>query len=103
MVQKDIIRPNHNPFASLVLLVKKNDGIWRFCVDYSQFNAITIKDKFPVPIMEDLLDELKHASVFTNLDLRSGYHQIRMKLEEVPKTIFKTHQGHYKFTMIWAQ
>ena len=65
MPQQSIMQPSHNPFASPILLVKKKDGSWHFCIDYHQLNAIAIKDKFPIPIIEEFLDELKHAYVFS--------------------------------------
>ena len=83
-----IIWGNMSPFVSLVILVKKKDGSWRLCVDYRKLNQLTIKEKFLIPLVEELLDELSKACWFSKLNLRSGYHQIHMQPTDIPKMTF---------------
>ena len=93
MLHKGLIQPSTSPFSSPVLLVKKKDGSYHFCVDFRHLNALTMKSKFPVPVFDQLMEELASASWFSNFDLRAGFHQILLKPGEEFKTAFQTHFG----------
>jgi hypothetical protein len=95
--QQGLIRRSTSAFSALVLLVKKGDGTWHLCVDYRAFNERTVKNRFSIPVVEELLDELHDAKFFTKLDLRSGYHQVHMHPADIEKTVFRTHDDLYEF------
>ncbi|KAL4332434.1 hypothetical protein GQ457_07G005710 [Hibiscus cannabinus] len=97
---KGFIRPNTSPWGPPVLFMKKKDGSRRLCIDYRQLNRVTIKNKYPLPRIEDLFDQLQDASVFSRIDLISGYYQMKVKDADVPKTTFQTRYGHFEFLVM---
>ena len=99
-MDKGFIRPSVSPWGAPVLFVKKKDGTLRMCIDYRQINKVIVKNKYLLPRIEDLFDQLKGAGVFSKIDLRSRYYQLRVKDVNVPKTAFKTRYGHYEFLVM---
>jgi hypothetical protein len=99
-LDKEYIRPSVSSWGALVLFVKKKDGTLRLCIDYRQLNKVTIKNKYPLPRINDMFDQVGGANIFSKLDLRSGYHQVRIKDPNINKTAFRTRYEHYEFVVI---
>src|ERR1051325_4026086 len=100
LLDKGYICPSISPWGAPVLFVKKKDGTLRMCINYQQLNKVTIRNQYPLPRINDLMDQLKCASVFSKIDLRSGYHQLRVRDADIPKTTFQTRYGHYEFLVM---
>ncbi|GJS24327.1 hypothetical protein Tco_0452959 [Tanacetum coccineum] len=97
---KGFIRPSSSPWGAPVLFVKKKDGSFRMCIDYRELNKLTVKNRYPLPRIDDLFDQLQGSSVYSKIDLRSGYHQLRVREQDIPKTTFRTRYGHYEFQVM---
>ncbi|GJX47223.1 putative reverse transcriptase domain-containing protein [Tanacetum coccineum] len=98
--KKGFIRPSSSPWGAPVLFVKKKDGSFRMCIDYQELNKLTVKNRYPLLRIDDLFDQLQGSSVYSKIDLRSGYHQLRVREEDIPKTAFRTRYGHYEFQVM---
>ncbi|GJV72324.1 putative reverse transcriptase domain-containing protein [Tanacetum coccineum] len=97
---KGLIRPSSSPWGAPVLFVKKKDGSFWMCIDYQELNKLTVKNRYPLPSIDDLFDQLQGSSIYSKIDLRSAYHKLRVREEDVPKTAFRTRYGHYEFQVM---
>jgi hypothetical protein len=100
LLKKGYIHPSVSPWGSPIIFSKKKYGTLRLCVDFRQLNKVTIKKKYPLPIIDDFFYQMKGARIFSKIDLRSSYHQVRIKEEDINKTMFRTRYGHYEFTVV---
>nr|GEW76011.1 putative reverse transcriptase domain-containing protein [Tanacetum cinerariifolium] len=92
-----VVRLSSLPWGAQVLFVKKKDGYFRMCIDFHELNKLTVKNQYPLPRIDDLFDQLQRSSVYSKIDLRSGYHQLRVREDDMPKTAFRTRYGYYEF------
>nr|GFC61362.1 putative reverse transcriptase domain-containing protein [Tanacetum cinerariifolium] len=95
--EKGFIRPSSSPWGAPVLFVKKKDGSFRMYIDYHELNKLTVKNRYSLPRIDDLFDQPQGSSIYSKIDLRSGYHQLRVREDDIPKTAFRTRYGHYEF------
>jgi hypothetical protein len=100
LLKKGYICPSVSPWGAPILFVKKKDGTLRFFIDFRQLNKVTVKNKYPLPTIDDLFDQLKDVKIFSKIDLMSRYHQVRIKEEDIRNTTFGTRYGHYEFTVV---
>ncbi|GJV86780.1 hypothetical protein Tco_1530718 [Tanacetum coccineum] len=97
LLDKGFIRPSSSPWGAPVLFVKRKDSSFRMCIDYMELNKLTVKNRYPLPRIDDLFHQLQGSSVYSKIDLRSGYHQLRVREEDILKTAFRTRYGYYEF------
>ncbi|GKF34025.1 putative reverse transcriptase domain-containing protein [Tanacetum coccineum] len=97
---KGFIRPSSSPWGAPVLFVKKKDRSFRMCIDYHKLNKLTVKNRYPLPRIDDLFDQLQGSGIYSKIDLRSGYHHLRVRDQDIPKTAFRTWYGHYEFQVM---
>ena len=100
LVSKGFVRSSTSPWGAPVLFMKKKNGSLRLCIDYRELNKVTIRNQYPLPHIDDLFYQLQGARVFSKIDLRSSYHQLKIRSEDVPKTAFRTRYGHYEFLVM---
>nr|GEV42480.1 reverse transcriptase domain-containing protein [Tanacetum cinerariifolium] len=100
LIDRGFIRPSTSPWRTPVLFVKKKDGSFRMCINYQEFNKLTVKNHYPLPMIDGLFDQLQGLSVYSNINLRSGYHQLRVRDKDIPTTAFRTRYGHYEFQLM---
>jgi len=99
-LDKGFIRPSSSPWVAPILFLKKKDGTFRMCIDYRELNKVTVKNRYPLPRIDDLFDQLQGSGIYSKIDLRPGYHQLRVRDEDITKTAFRTTYGHYEFAVM---